>query len=362
MFYNLHKDTSIGYKLLSDSDLGRGGSHQTHIGLLEGTLNFIPNYHQEASAQLIYNNEIIEVIDFLDPIRRPDNSIRSPKIRSGTKKELKKYKDGITSTVNAIRNISQKYPNNNWYLFWFALDDKELIFILIRENSISYNDVKLIFGNLTTRNTITKSNPSFSIAINYFTSKVNNLNILYLEQLELYTQTNENTKLSRIKPKRYDIEKAQKLFQAIGKKGEELVNHYLEKEKYNGEIQGFNWVNKDSESGFPFDFEITDNRGQLVYSDVKSTSYRFEQKIFFSSQELKFIQQNNNYLIHRVFDLNNYPKLRICDNIETLSHGFVKNLNVFNTNIENDGLKLNGMQISVNPDLPLLNFNTTIIL
>ncbi len=356
MFFNLHKDTSMGYKLLSDSDLGRGGSHQTHIGLIEGTLDFIPNYHQEASSQLIYDNKIIEVIDFLDPIRRPDGSIRSPKIRSGTKQELKKYGTGITSTVNAIRNIAKKYPNNDWYLFWFALDDNELIFTLIRKDSISYLETISIFKNLTTRNTITKSNPYFIIGIQYFTSKINNLNILYLEELESYTQTQDNIKLPRIKPKRYDIEKAQKLFQKIGKEGEELVNKFLERKKVANAIKDFNWVNKNGESGFPYDFEIQTNDGNLIYSDAKSTSYRFEQKIIFSSQELKFIHQNPNYHIHRVFNLSEQPQLKICNNIETISHNFIKNLNEFNSKIENDNLKMNGMKISVVPTLPSLNF------
>jgi len=68
MFYNLHRDAIIGYKKLSDADLGISNtSHQTHIGLYGDTLNFISNYYQESSAQLIFDNiiSLSEVLKFV---------------------------------------------------------------------------------------------------------------------------------------------------------------------------------------------------------------------------------------------------------------------------------------------------------
>lgn len=73
MFFNLHQKTKIGYKLLTDADLGRGtSSHQTHIGLFEDTLNFITNFQQQSFAQFIYNDSLKELLSFLDPIQNPD--------------------------------------------------------------------------------------------------------------------------------------------------------------------------------------------------------------------------------------------------------------------------------------------------
>ncbi|CAA6812378.1 MAG: DUF3883 domain-containing protein [uncultured Sulfurovum sp.] len=361
MFFNLHHNAIIGYKLLSNADLGISSGNTTHIGLLSNSLNFISKYHQETSSQLIYNETVIEVIAFLDYIENPDGSFRSPKIRSASTAELIQYPTK-TSVVRKIREIVSTESPTQWFLLWFALDNEELVFLLIRKNSSDYHEITDIIGQFKRNDTIQKDNLSFTKTLNFLNTKVNQLNFSYIQELELLVQANKENITSRKYPRRYDIDKAQKLFQEIGKKGEELVNIYLEKEKYNNQIKNFNWVNKNNESGFPFDFEITDNNGSIIYSDAKSTSYKFEQKMVFSSQELKFIQQNNNYLIHRVFNLNERPKLRICRNIETVSHDFVKNLNNFNQNIKRGGLTLNSTKVSIPPTHNLLRFNNEITL
>ncbi len=360
MFFNLHDNAVIGYKKLSDADLGRSQtSNQTHIGLYEETLNFITNYQQESSAQLIYESKIYETISLLDPIRTPNGTFRSPKIRMGTLNELQDKK--LDSLGKAIRDIASFENTNSWYILWFGLENEELVFILFQEGSTDYNYFIQFLDNLN-RGTLTRNSPIFEKIIFYLNTKINTLNFSYISELEILAQTQEFNLLHRINPKRYDIEKAQKLFQKIGKEGEALVNEFLEKEKIAKTIKNFIWVNKNSESGFPFDFEIINNNNQKIYSDAKSTSYKFEQKMIFSSQELKFIQENNNYLIHRVYDLNGEPKLRVCNNIKNISHNFVKNLNNFNQAIENNGLKVNNMKISVPPVLDSLNFNSEIIL
>lgn len=361
MFYNLHRDAHIGYKHLSDADLGLSTGHTTHIGLLENTLEFIPNYSQEASAQLIYNDEIIQVIDFLGPIRNQDGSLRSPKIRTGTKTELAKYKDGRDSVVNNIRKIANENPNNDWFLFWFGLDDKELIFILINKNSNNYVELLSILGSLNTRGTITKENPLFIKIIEYLTLKINNLNINYFEELELLSQATEGTLTARRKPRRYDIEKAQKLFQQIGRKGEEIVHEHLNRLVYSREIQSFQWMNQNSESGLPYDFEIRNNDGKIIYSDSKATSYRFEQQMIFSSQEFQFINENQNYMVHRVFNLNENPRLKVCANIADITDNFMNNYMDFSDAIKQDDIFVGSMKISVPPTNGILNFYDEVI-
>lgn len=361
MFFNLHQNAVIGYKLLSDADLGISSGNTTHIGLLTDSLNFISNYHQETSAQLIYNETVIEVIAFLNYIENPNGSFRSPKIRSASNAELILYPTK-TSVVRKIREIVSTESPSEWLLLWFGLENEELVFLLMKKDSNDYHKITDIMGKLKRNDTIQKDNPSFNKTLNFLNTKVNKLNFSYVQELELLAQTNEKNTRSRKYPRKYDIDKAQKLFQKIGKEGEALVNIHLEKEKYNNQIRNFNWVNKNRESGFPFDFEITDNNGDTIYSDAKSTSYKFEQKMVFSSQELKFIQQNNNYLIHRVFNLNEEPKLRVCNNIETISHGFVNHLNKFDQDIKRDGLALNGVKVSIPPTHNALSFNNEITL
>jgi len=360
MFYNLHPNTIIGYKKLSQADLGTNpNGHQTHIGLYANTLQFINNFYQEASAQIIYENHIYESISLINPIHNLDGSIRSPKMRLGSKEELDSI--GLNSTANIIRYIANSDIQSDWFILWFGLESEELVFLLFKEDSDDYNHLIRELSNLN-RGEISPKQISFSNILHFINSKITLCNLPYLEELELLSQSVEKDVLSRKRPRLYDIEKAQKIFQKIGRQGEELVNEYLKKQLFYKNIQQFNWLNKNNESGLPFDFEIIDNRSQLVYSDVKSTSYRFEQKIFFSSQELKFIQQNNNYLIHRVYGLNETPKLRICNNIETISHDFVNELNTFSTKVKQIGLNLNSMKVSISPSYQTLNFNNEITL
>ena len=72
----------------------------------------------------------------------------------------------------------------------------------------------------------------------------------------------------------------------------------LEKLKFQNEIIRFNWLNKSKESSYPYDFEIHNLNGNVVFTDVKTTSYRFEQSMIFSKSELSFISQNSNYHIN----------------------------------------------------------------
>lgn len=45
MFFKINAECHIGFKKLTAADLGIGTSHQTHIGLYEGVLNFLPRFY-----------------------------------------------------------------------------------------------------------------------------------------------------------------------------------------------------------------------------------------------------------------------------------------------------------------------------
>jgi hypothetical protein len=50
-----------------------------------------------------------------------------------------------------------------------------------------------------------------------------------------------------------------------------LVDKYLQKLRVQKLISDYNRLNKDKESGMPYDFEITSIEGVTQYTDVKST-------------------------------------------------------------------------------------------
>ena len=354
MFYKLHKKAVIGCKKLSDADLGISqSSHQTHIGLYENTLDFLSHYHQESSAQILHLDNIYDSVSMLDYIQNSDGSFRSPKIRIGDKEE--------NGTAKQIRKITASDIQATWYLLWFGLENEEIIFLLMEKGSEDYNFLQSKLGNLN-RSLTSKTDKNFKIIIDFLNSKVNKLSFSYLEELEILSQSNKNNSSIRNKIRRYDIEKAQKLFKQIGNQGEKLVDDYLQKEKEKKNIKDYCWVNRDNESGYPYDFEIIDNSGKNIYSDAKSTSYKFEQQMFFSAQELKFINENKNYSIYRVFDINSSAKLKTCNNIDSISNDFIRNLNHFSTQISNNDLILSSLKIAVKPTHKNLNFNSQIIL
>ena len=58
MFFTIHNEQKIGYKCLTDADLGRRHtSHQTHIGLFDDVLTFLPNNAELDDAMLIYKHK-----------------------------------------------------------------------------------------------------------------------------------------------------------------------------------------------------------------------------------------------------------------------------------------------------------------
>ena len=50
MFFKINAECHIGFKKLTAADLGIGTSHQTHIGLYEGVLNFLPDVDVVSTA------------------------------------------------------------------------------------------------------------------------------------------------------------------------------------------------------------------------------------------------------------------------------------------------------------------------
>lgn len=185
----------------------------------------------------------------------------------------------------------------------------------------------------------------------------------YFKQFEIISQTNE-VSINIIKPKYFDIERAKLNFQLTGQKGEELIAEYLDKQKTHGIINDFNWVNQSRESSFPYDFQIFNNDGSEIFTDVKTTAFDFDQKLIVSTNEFNFINQNpTNYHIYRVYNLNNNePSLRICRNINQIGEHIINHTNQLTTNLSTFSTTIQSLKFAIQPNNHILNFDDPITL
>lgn len=293
MIFNVHNENRFGIKILTDADLGRGNSHQTHIGLYEGVLSFLDNTNEIKEAYLIYKDRCERLDCYFDRIENPDGTFRSPKIRYGF----------TESIVKRIREYAATC-DTELYLLWFGLDNNELLFVLFEADSEDYEFLR-------TRNTI-KGTFGFSKEIlEYVFSRFAQTNENILLDLELNCQGFPTRKRYR----RIDIERANEIFKVTGKAGEELVCKYLEQQKLNSVIKDYAWMNKSRESGLPYDFTIIQKDNAERYIDVKTTRFGFSTPMAFSSQEVSFIATEKVlYSVFRTYNISNLPLLRICDN------------------------------------------------
>lgn len=353
----------IGIKRLTDADLGSESSHQTHIGLYEGTLSHLPYERRAYISQLIYNGESYEGLLFLKFI----NNNRSPAINMGSIREQKELPNNVISVGKQIREIADNNRNLNWYLLWFALDNDEIVTILLNQNSAEFlqlNSLGINLNEISDRGLkIGEGDSNYNIIATFVNTLTTNVNIQYFEELEIASQTGAETITKRRIPRIRDIEKANELFKNTGLRGEELLNEFFEMQKSNSIIKDFIWLNQSKETGMPYDFEIKQNDNSIIYSDAKATGFKFEQPIVLSSGELKFINNNKHkYLIHRLYSLNEEPKLKVCNNIYTVSDIFIPNFNILDTSLNRERIKIKGISIAVPTDLNTLSFGSEIIL
>ena len=340
MFFTLHPERKIGYKKLSEADLGFGEtSHQTHIGLYEqkGMLSFLKN-EDTTNAILIYNNYCDILLCDFDRIENPDGSFRSPKIRLGTVEE--------NTIVRKIREFAAQNPNRNYYLIWFGLDDNELLFWLLDDVSSDYVKINSFFPSEDKVYDETQIN--FASIISFIENKINELSINLQEDLEIVSQTLNISD----RYKSFDIEKAQKRYKETGRSGEELINVYLEKQKSENQISSFEWVNKSRESGKPFDFIVCSTIGDECYVDVKSTQFKFQQPLLFSDSEIDFIKTlpESKYAVYRVYALRDeLKKFRKCCQCFDYMSELNQKIETFDNEVKTLFAKVRGIKIAVEP-------------
>ena len=357
MFFELHDEKIIGYKPLSQADLGTGdSSHQTHIGLSEFVLTYLPNKNIVSEESIFIYEDKFEYIDaYFDRIKNKDGSFRSPKIRIGDK--------NCISIVSTIRSLVKSHDEDTlWYLLWFGLKNEKLVFFLFNNKSDDYNKISNFGLLFPTRGTkaLKNSDIIFNKVMLYIENKINKNGTDILKELEISTQT------QAIEPdkkfRKYDIDRANERNKQVGRNGEKLINDYLYQKLKSKEILSYTWCNEDKESGLPYDFSIQDTINNVFYFDVKSTDYDFNQRIIFSSQEMKFIATtDNNYCIYRVYkNINGKYSLRICDNCKQLSLKINKETTTYSNNLLQLEVLFSGAKLAISPNLKSLEFKSEI--
>lgn len=343
-FFDIEK--RIGLKVLSNADLGTSGtSNQTHIGLYNDVLQFLGD-NVVTTAMLVYGDYCQMLDCYFDRIENPDGTYRSPKIRIGKKTE--------DSVVSKIREFAMTDVNANWYLVWSGLENKDLVFWLINSKSTDFSVIKDLVGSKT--HIITDEDKSYASLKNIMVNKINHSSVSIQKEIEIISQTGTQSK----KYKPFDLDKAKKNMALVGKRGEELVNEYLERLKNLHTVDSFEWVNKSRESGLPYDFIL--NQKQFI--DVKSTRFEFSQDIVFSNQEIDFVKQQNSefdYSVYRVFDITDAnANLKICTQCMPYMEQLYKNVQTFNEAIILNKTRLLGLNIAISPTDCFRNIQNTI--
>ncbi len=354
MFFKLHKEGKIGYKQLTEADLGRGKGNTTHIGLFGNVLTFLPNEtFEDEEALFIYNGQTQVIPYYFKRISRKNGDINSPRIKTGGK--------NVVSVKTLIQDNSKEEYDKKWYLIWFGLESKKVVFYLFHNKSKEFNELSqyLNLDKPLAKEQINFGDTNYNKLLKFLEISVNENTIEIIKELEVASQVGSVQK----KYNSFDLKKANELFKKTGELGEQLVANYLDYLQHTKQIFNFTWCNKNGESGRPYDFTIQDNRQNIIHIDAKSTSYQFEQPMIFSSQEIEFIKDIPNYNIYRVFDIGSeHPKLKICEQSKNLANQIIPHIRDFKSNLLVQDIQLKTAKMAIKPTNNLLKFNANEIL
>ena len=307
MLFEIHKEGKIAYKRLSNADLKRGRSHQTHIGLSVDSLTFMPDNKTEYSAMLIYKDYCDILSCEIAKIHRASGRYDAPKISMG--------KSRSNNVVYKIREVAKTSPDEVFYLLWVGLDSLTPLFFLIEEGTSDYLALNYYCDFATVGDTeiriLDYGHVQFAPIIKYLKGKIADVSQSLQKDLELSVEVENNDP----KFKDADVKKAQSYIAQLGKEGELMVNDYLEHLKFEGGVSEFEWINKSAEQGKPYDFFIKYAKGEEQWIDVKTTEHEFGQAVIVSKNEIKFITKKRSveYAIFRVYSkVELQAKLRVC--------------------------------------------------
>jgi hypothetical protein len=149
---------------------------------------------------------------------------------------------------------------------------------------------------------------------------------------------------------RSDLTKARASAELVGQQGEEFVRDYFQQLQDQGEIESFEWT-ASLNAVSPYDFSLTDNDGQNVLVEVKSTRSEFECAVHISYNELRTMAvANKRYDLYRVFNMAGMEaQMAMARNLKPFAVSVLHTLELLP-----EGITVNS--ISICPSHPMLTF------
>lgn len=138
-----------------------------------------------------------------------------------------------------------------------------------------------------------------------------------------------------------ELLRARRNMEQVGRLGEELLDRYFERMKNSGQIEDYRWVS-DANAVSPYDFEVFESRGELIYVDVKATAGDFERPLHISISELrKIADAAERYDIYRIYGASSEgASLRIVKNLRDFAQEVLKILATLPNGVLADGISV----------------------
>lgn len=356
MTFVIHPNSRLGYKILSDADLGRGTStHQTHIGMFGDTLEcFIDQPHNNLRSIVISKYGASNLPCPFDYIRNPDGSYRSPKVRSGDQHDL--------SAVREIRRVAFLEPSSrHWKLFWFVLTDQTIVFCVTESSSEVVTRIKEIAPEIGERGSISPDSPRMRELLDYFESIQQGWDTDSPSRLESNIYEDDLSGLEGIDP--VLLAEAQQSWLETGRLGEECIFGFLTSRVEEGEIRNLVWNNAERESFLPYDFSFSTLDGETVFVDAKSTSGGFGRPIYLSLGEIRFIVEHPNYHIYRVYELSESQFiLRTCSELQETATLALSETEKLGEALFGSSISLAQMKLAVDPLHPSTDWGAPLVI
>ena len=198
----LYKEYAIGVKMLSDAELNRESSPsgQTHIGLSEKVLTYLPNTPIQQEGILVVNQSC----SFVECAFSKINDNRSTKVDSLTTNPVK-------SVVKQIRNIASN-ADIRWFLVWFALENQTPVFWLLNDKSEDYEELSGILEKSQNLSVYTASKKEYFVLL----SKVRSIKKLQSAIESKYNVSQENRLIAVSSEHRTFVHLCMDYFRQIG--------------------------------------------------------------------------------------------------------------------------------------------------
>jgi Domain of unknown function (DUF3883) len=137
------------------------------------------------------------------------------------------------------------------------------------------------------------------------------------------------------------LRRAREAAAEIGRRGEELIAVYLERQQSAAAITGFEWTSRDNAVA-PMDFRISTLTAPAEAIDVKSTAGPFDREFHVSLAELKEMAAGGSlYRVYRVYEMRDTgAKLRISGDMKAIAEAVLMALRALPKEVTVDAVSM----------------------